>query len=133
MEEALRALLLANTALAALVGRRIDWLERPQGKALPAITLQVISAPRRYTFKGRAPTVTRLVQIDIWGSTYATMKAASRAAVTALDEFTTAGFHGVFIEGERETSERRDGPDAAKSTSIFRTSLDVRAVFTDAA
>lgn len=132
MEEDLVAHLLADTALAALVGPRINWLKRPQADALPAISLQVASAPHTYTMKGREPLVGRLVQMDVWASTYASKTAVKRALIAALTGAKTGALRGGFLENERETTEDQDGPDASGSTTYFRHSLDVRVWAVDA-
>ena len=132
MEEALIAALLANAGLTAFVDDRIDWLKRPQASSLPAITLQVASSPYSYTLNGRDTLTDRLVQIDIWGSTYASMKATARAVRLALDELNAVPMV-AFIENERETHEGRDDPGNDGSTDFFRTSIDARIWSDDAA
>lgn len=129
MEELLRARLLANSGLAGLVGQRVTWLERPQGSLLPAVTLQIVSGPRSYTMSGPVGLVPYLIQIDAWGATYGSMKHVSRALVAALHTMKTAPLQ-AFIDSEDESSERQDGPDAAGSTTFFRTRLDTRVWFT---
>lgn len=126
MEEALIAFLLADAGLAGLVGTRIDWLRRPQGAALPSITLQNASTAREYVMTGREGLVGYLVQIDVWGSTYKSMKQVHRAVIAALGDLNTAPFQGAFLETERETAEEQDGPDATASTTFYRASIDVR-------
>jgi hypothetical protein len=128
MEEALRAHLLANAAVAALVGTRITWLQRPQGSALPAITLQGVSTRRDHTLEGRDGLVGRLVQIDVWATTYATMKDIQRALISALDGPFADPIHVALVENERETLEAA----AAGGTDLFRASVDVRAWFSEA-
>ncbi len=129
MEELLRAALLGNTALVALVGQRVTWLTRPQGAALPAVTLQIASAPRAYHMAGPDGLIPYLVQVDVWGGSYASMKQVSRAVVAALHTLKTPPLQ-AFIDSEDETAERQDGPDATNSTTFFRTRLDVRVWFT---
>lgn len=126
MEEALRAALLAQTALANLVSNRIYWLQRPQGSALPSITLQVVSGAPDYHMDGRDDLVGKLVQIDIWASTYSTMKPIERALIATLDALRGGPFWGAFIQSQRETTEAQDGPDATGSTTYFRSSTDAR-------
>lgn len=126
MEEALRAYLRADAALAALVSTRVEWLKRPQGSALPSVTLQIASAPRSYTMGGRVALVGYLVQMDVWAASYTSMKAVSRALIVALDGLIEAPFQAALIENERETTEPQDGPDATGSTDFYRSSLDVR-------
>jgi hypothetical protein len=126
MEEGLIAYLLADAGVAALVATRVYWLRRPQGGALPSITLQIVSTDREYTQAGREGLVGYLVQIDVWGATFKSMKQVQRAVIAALDSLSTTPFQGAFIESERETAEDQDGPDATTSTTFYRASVDVR-------
>jgi hypothetical protein len=105
MEEALRAHLLANAGLAALVSTRVVWIERPQGSGLPAQTLQRVTAGRQYLYRGASGLTGVSVQIDNWGSSYAQAKALARATVAALDgTFEQDGirFTGCFLDSERD-------------------------------
>lgn len=102
MEEDLVARLLANAPLAALVGNRITWLDRPQGSGLPAITLQVITPGRSYHFKGPAGYTGARVQADSWGAFYLSAKQASRAFLAAIEPpalFGSTRFGPAFLEG----------------------------------
>jgi hypothetical protein len=49
MEGALRARIVA---LATAAAARVYWVDRPQGTALPSITLQIISGDHPYTYSG---------------------------------------------------------------------------------
>lgn len=129
MEELLLAALLGNTALTALVGDRVSWLDRPQGAALPAVTLQIAAGPRSYTMSGPVGLIPYVIQVDVWAGTYKSMKQVSRALIGALHTLKTAPLQ-AFIDSEDETSERQDGPDASSSTTFFRTRLDTRVWFT---
>lgn len=129
MEELLRARLLANSALVALVAQRVVWLERPQGATLPSITLQIVSAPRDYTLSGPQGFLRYLVQIDVWASSYKSMKQAARATVAALHTLKAPPLQ-CFVENEDESFEAQGGPDSTGSTNFYRTRLDVRAWFT---
>ncbi len=124
MEEALPAYLVAH--LTALIGERVDWLLRPQGEALPSVSLQTISAPPEYHMDGRDDLQGDLVQIDVWASTFASLRQVERALTAALDGPFDAPITEAFIENRRETTEAQDGPDATGSTTFFRASLDVR-------
>lgn len=126
MEEQLRAFLLANVALTALVGSRITWAARPQATALPALALHLISGPRDYHMKGRTNLIGYLVQVDCWAGSYGAAKAVGRAAEAALASLTTAPFQAAFIENERASFEEGEGPDASGASDFYRTSLDVR-------
>lgn len=126
MEEELVAFLLADAALAALVGRRIKWLERPQGSGLPAITLQLASGVPEYTMRGRIRLAGPLVQFDVWAGTFASMIAVERALRSALDGLRVLPFQGAFVTGWRHSSEPQGAPDADGSSSFYRSSIDAR-------
>jgi hypothetical protein len=105
VEESLRARLLANVALAALVGTRVSWIERPQGAALPAVTLQIISPGRAYTHGGANNLADTRVQIDCWGASYASAKAVARAVIPATESAGTQGatkFSQSFLDASRD-------------------------------
>jgi hypothetical protein len=126
MEEDLRSQLLGNAGLAALVSRRITWVTRPQGSELPAVVLQMVSGGRDYTTQGIMPLTGALVQIDCWGGSYQSAKLLSRAVIAALETLATP-FQGAFVENERDSFERGDGPKTTTGPSdYYRSSLDVR-------
>lgn len=84
MQTDLRARLLANGTIAALVSTRVDWGVRPQGKPLPAITLTMVNDTRDQRMDGLETTQGPLVQIDCWADTYLTASALREAVVTLL-------------------------------------------------
>ena len=104
MEEALTSYLLGTSALTARVGQRINWDERPQLEALPAITLSISSAPVAYHHGGRRDLQRVRVQADVWGSAPGEVLAAKRALITAVEAINTAApvgvMHGAFIEND---------------------------------
>jgi hypothetical protein len=126
MEEALVSHLLATAGLSALVGARINWGVRPQGQSLPALVLQVVSAPRDYTMTRRDPVTGYLVQIDVWAGAYATAKQVSRQVLVAMDDLTTPPFQGAFLDNERDTFEAGDAPQGSAPTDFHRVSMDYR-------
>jgi hypothetical protein len=128
VEEALIAYLLANPGLAAQVGLRIDWLQRPQGNTMPALTLQIVGGGYEYIMDGREGLVAQRVQMDAWAPTYASMKATFRALVLALDGLPNTGpFKGAFIQSQFETVDVLEAPrpQLNGATDIYRTSIDV--------
>ncbi len=121
MEGALRARLLAASPVAALVGERVSWIERPQKDALPGITLELVTDERVQNMTGFDGLQPGYVQIDPWASTYAQGKALKAAIIEAV---TPAGiFFGVrFTRGfvtARDLSEKTD------TKFIFRPSIDL--------
>lgn len=108
MEEALRALLLGNTAIAAQVGSRVDWGLRPQGSALPAICMTAINdGPVNHTLDGPGLSRAR-VQIDCFGASYGSAKTVARAVRRLLDTYSGGPFLGVFLAGARDLSDDSD-------------------------
>lgn len=119
MKAALRARLLADATITGLVGTRIDWGLRPQGKALPAITLTLIPTPRAYHMGGAQVTQHYMVQIDCWALSY---KAADdlRQAVIAELEPASGEFQGSFVLRDQ------DIPERVENAEIHRASIDFR-------
>lgn len=127
MENALRARLLAAAPVAALVGKKVDWVERPQKDALPGITLQIVTDERVQTYSGFAGLQPGYVQVDVWAQTYATAKAlkeaiigtdASPGALVPGGTFYGIRFTRAFVTA-RDLSERTD------TQFIFRHSIDL--------
>lgn len=118
MQGALRARLLGATA----AGSRVYWVDRPQGSALPAITLQVISGDRPQTYDGFQSSRQSRVQMDVWAETHAAGTALLEAAIGAVAPRVTANgiqFDRTFFEGERDTSERLG------TANIYRAGIDL--------
>ncbi len=121
MEEVLVAMLLKSAALTAIVGTRIHWGRSPQGAAAPYVTLQVISAPRRYTMRGRSGHVPKRVQADVYGRTYTETKQAARALFAAVSGRRAGMIQTVMVEDERDLP----AADAGDVNHLFRTSQDL--------
>lgn len=116
-----RARLLANGLVSGAVGTRIDWGQRPQGAAFPAIVLQTISDPRPAHLKDYEATRSTLVQLDVYATTYAAALSIARNAIAVLkDPATISGkvFGPSFVDGQRDTVE------PSGTTNIFRQSVD---------
>jgi hypothetical protein len=123
MEEDLVARLLANAGLSALVGVQINWLDRPQAGALPAVTLQMISPGRDYTYAGALNTAATRVQGDSWGRSYLEAKQVSRALVAAIEP---AGLQGGTRFGASFVDSGSDFPpeDMPGGTKVYRVTTD---------
>jgi hypothetical protein len=85
MQQALRARLLADADVSALVSTRIDWDARPQGKPLPAITLQVAFDPRDKHMGGTQATRKSRVRAQCWATKPADAHNLAEAVISALD------------------------------------------------
>lgn len=110
MEADFRALLAGDTALAALVGDRIDWGIIPQGIADPNIVLYRIASAPAYTMQGADELDSVLVQASIRALSHASALAVRDALVARVSGFKgTVGvtdFRGIFIRAERHGSEK---------------------------
>lgn len=120
MEEAFRALLLADAAVMAASGGRVNWGEHPQGQPTPYVVLTVISDAEAHTMRGPCGLSQGRVQVDCYAVTYGGAKTLSRAVRAALDGHSDANFGGVFLDGSRDS--REGGSNEAER--LFRVSLD---------
>lgn len=126
MENELIAKLLADGGVAALAGNHVYPVSRPQGSALPAVTLATVSNVPVYTDQGEAGIAEARVQLDCWGATYASVKETARAVKAALSAFFgqvgDVTFQYILLDGERDL--REGGSNAAEY--LFRVQLDFR-------
>lgn len=126
MESAVRTMLLAHAPLAALVGDRIDWGVRAQGRALPAVTLQIVSRLPGMTYAGADGWEQSRIQIDAWGRTY--LAAQQVADVLALPPAgLLAGYRGDLPGLRLRTmiAARRTDDDSDDAGPVHRASIDV--------
>lgn len=121
MEQELRAILLASSGVTALApAARINWGAHPQGAALPALVLNVISDAEGYHLKGRDGLSQGRVQVDAYAETYAQAKQLSRAVRAALSGYRGGGFRLVEHVATRDS--REGGSNEADRP--YRVSLD---------
>jgi len=132
MEEVLRAKLLGTASVAAIVGTRVDWGIRPQGKPLPAIVLELASGVPGMTYAGPDGWSRSRVQIEHWGRTFkeakdlADLVGGENGVLTGWRE-TVGGFRmRTFIMARRSDTDTLPstlgGSDAGGP--VHRTSLD---------
>lgn len=105
MEEELRALLLADVDVAALVGNRVDFGGSPEGTRDPRIVGWTIDDAEGHSTSGPDGLSQGRVQLDCYGETYKSAKLLSRAVRRALDGYSGGGFQGIFLDGVRDTRE----------------------------
>jgi hypothetical protein len=102
----------------------IAWDLRPQGSALPALSLSVVSEPLDYTFGGEVDLRQTRVQCDIWAATKPEALAVEGAFLPVVSGFTgTVGateFQGIFV-----VSRFSQIAEAADSTVMQRISRDL--------
>ena len=122
METALRARLIANDAVGALIGERIAWTEQPQGTPLPSVTLLNVSDPRPEHLKGYDAGRATRVQADCRAATFGAALSLARAVIAAVAQPGTFSGH-VFGRSKAE------GPRAlnedVNDTTIHRQSVDL--------
>lgn len=126
MEEAFRALLLANTAFMALItSDGVAFSDAPQNRTYPLVTMMTVSGSQGHTMKGPDGLFQGRVQVDCLAVTMKQAKQLARAVVTALDGHrSSAGsgprFLGIFHDSTRDG--REGGTNEADRP--FRSSLD---------
>jgi hypothetical protein len=120
----LRAHMLADAAVAEMVGSRVSWGGRPRTAALPAVVLYMIDAERDYAMRTPTGLVRSRVQADCWAVTYGEAVSVSRAVRGSLSGLrTTIGgieIQGVFADLERDLSD----DDTGAAELLFRISQD---------
>ena len=132
MEEALTARLITAPSLAALVGSRINWGERPKKEPLSAITMLIVSPGRNYVHAGADATGSPRVQFDCYGATFAQAKAVARVVRDILEapaEQDGIAFSKSILDAER-------GPlieDVGGGLKVHRVSMDFFVWFSPAA
>jgi hypothetical protein len=103
--EDLRALILAANTGAATVA----WGARPQGSALPAILLTVVSETTSYTYAGAVDLLSTRVQADIYAASFSAAVAVDRVLAPAMNGFAgeqgDTEFAGIFLESRFDTAE----------------------------
>lgn len=125
MKAALRTRLLADATISGMVGQRIDWGLRPQGKALPAIRLTKIATPRDYTMEGAQATQFHIVQADCYAATFKAVQDLGDAVIACLEP-ASGSFLASFIDRDRDASERTE------TSEIHNRSLDIKITYVSA-
>lgn len=85
LETALRARLLADAGIAALVVARVYPVVLPQAPAFPAITYEGVAETRLNTFGGPLGLAGPLMRLHAWASTYDGARDLARKVRLALD------------------------------------------------
>ena len=119
------ALLLASPGISALCGSRINWRKRPQGEAVPAIVLFLISQTGEYVYRGASSLKFARVQCDLYAETYGEALALEKVFVAVVDryrgKFGNTVFNGIFLDNRREG----DDPGKNDAAQLFRVSIDL--------
>lgn len=121
MEADLRTRLAQAPAVAALAATRIGWGPRPQGGALPAVTLHRVSGAPSYRMAAADGHAEARVQVDVYAATHAGALALRDAVHAALSGFAgnvgSTQFMGVFVTREADFPEAGQA-DTARLTRI---------------
>lgn len=119
MQGALRARLIAAATAA---GSQVSWVDRPQGTALPAITLQTISGSRPQTYEGFQGWRETRVQADAWGTSYGEANGIREAIIAAAGVLETV--NGVRFD-RTEFENERDGLEQLDTATVYRAGIDL--------
>lgn len=131
MEEALRAKLLANVAIAA-VAKAVAWIDRPDASKLPAITLQQVGAGRTYTHDGANDLTDPLIQFDFWGRSQLEVVQIERLVTAEMETASTiegVEFGVAFLEAQNDF----DPEDIDGGDKVYRRVADWRVYSTPTA
>lgn len=124
MEEDIRTRLLATSGVTALVSSRVYCGSRPQGGVVPDVIINRISGAPIYTDDGESGLAEARLEIECFGTTYASAKNAARAVIASLSAFFgTVGvttFQYILLDSERDF--RESGGNVPEY--LFRTQLD---------
>lgn len=123
---ALRTYLVSKSTITSVVGANGVYPVRiPQGKALPAITLERTAAEHEQDLDGSAGFVRSVVRVELWGEAYDPLEALGEALRLVLDGY-HAAMGSVTVAEVKLISESDDfiQLDNAKPTGIYNISQD---------
>lgn len=120
METALRALLASSPAISAHAPlARINWGIHPQGVALPALVLNVISdSDNSLHQQGSGGLWRGRVQVDCYGMVYADALALANAVIKLLHGHRSEDFRLILLDT------RRDHHETGAADRPYRIGLD---------
>ncbi len=127
IEEAITALFLGNSGVAAQLGTRVHWQVLPAGvTGMPYCRLQVIGGAPRYHSTGESGITETLLQADIYAETATAKTEAARAVEVALsayrDVIAGVDIRAIYIDTMRDLDERTEGEGV-----LFRRNITFRA------
>lgn len=117
METALRARLLADATVAAIVGTRVDWDVRPQGDALPALVLETVNGTRSQHHSGFDTFQPTDVQFNCFAGSKKIAVDLREAVIAAITPAANAGGTAFLRAQNVETRQR---PDNVSTGIIYR-------------
>ena len=111
MQSDLRSRLLADATISGLVGTRVDWDARPQGKPLPSITLSMVDV-RDQHMGGPQATRRTVLQVDCWADKPITSHTLAEAVINELQPQADVGstrFLGAFLTSTSMSEDTDNG------------------------
>lgn len=121
MQMALASRLLTDPDIAALVGTRVDWIQRKQDDPFPAIVLTTISDPRPQHLKGFEDFRETRVQADCLSLDYGEARGLAELVIDASVGSATIGsirFLRADIDGPRDLGELLEGKGFVHRQSV---------------
>lgn len=125
----LRAYLLADSAIAAMVGARVYPVKLPQGQTQPSIVYSRISGQGDHHMEGASGLARARIQIDCWAQSADTATTLANLVKERIDGFgpgtmewdenspgNAIAVHGVFFQSERD--------DWDETAALYRMSRD---------
>jgi hypothetical protein len=124
VEEVLRTRLTGFSGLASLVSARVYPLAMPQNVTYPAITYQRVSTVRISAMGGDTGDVRARFQFDVYGATYASVRAVADQARLALQRWNTttgATICDIFLQNDLDM---HDNDPSESTVRLFRVMMD---------
>jgi hypothetical protein len=128
-ESAIRSALLADPAVAALVGARVVPMKLPQKPELPAIVYQRISTPGDPPALDGAKVAPRIrVQLSLWAGTFDEARQLAAAVDARLNGYSGANGDGTSL---RLVWLANLSDDYEPETGLYRVIADYRVIHTE--
>ena len=125
LEKAVRAILIADVTVTAIVSERVYPQRRPTGSALPAIVYQNVYSHQRECIGSQAGLRRTRFSIDVIDETYGDTKTLRDAVESALVNYTgtlqSETIHSLRLESAVDIDEENT---PAGQFGVFRTILD---------
>jgi Protein of unknown function (DUF3168) len=130
----IKALLVADAGVLALVSTRIYDTVLPRGYQLPAVVYHTVSAPSAYTLAGDAAPDGITVQFDVYAGDTPTARRAMEALEDVLQNFGGMLSGGSFVQATfwLTTMDMPDSPDITAAAVGFRIMAHVKFFYLEA-
>jgi len=122
----IRARLITNGSISALVGNRVYELRPPQAPTPPYVTYQKVSGPRFHQLNGPSNHSRSRIQIDIWAKRSEEVDTVARLIKISLD-----GFNGTLVTAKASILMDNEQDDYEESASLYRIIQDYMVLHSD--